>query len=74
MLAYTLPDQYTSREESNGLALSAGTGVDYKRNDALAFRVASIEYLRSKAGKVGGISYSNGLQVTTEMVLRLGTW
>ena len=73
-LAYTLHDQYTSHEESNGLAVSVGTGVDYKVNAGLAVRVASIEYMHSQVGRVGGISYSNGLQVTTGLVVRLGTW
>jgi hypothetical protein len=73
-LAYTLHDQYTSHDESSGVALTVGTGVDYKLNDALAVRVASLEYLRSSVGRVGGMPYANGLQVTTGVVLRLGTW
>jgi hypothetical protein len=74
MLGYTLHDQYTRHEEASGVAISAGTGVDYKLNEALAIRVASIEYLRSSVERVGGMSYGSGLQVTTGMVLRLGTW
>ena len=74
MLAYTLHDQYTSHDESSGVALSAGTGVDYKLSEAFALRVASVEYLKSSVGTVRGLSYSTGLQVTTGMVLRLGTW
>jgi hypothetical protein len=73
-LAYTLHDQYTRSEESSGVALSAGTGVDYKLNEALALRVVSVEYLRSSAGTLGGLPYGKGLQVTMGMVLRLGTW
>lgn len=73
-LAYTLHDQYTGQDESNGLVFSAGTGVDYKLSDALAFRVASLEYVRSSVGTVGGLPYGRGFQVTTGVVLRLGTW
>jgi hypothetical protein len=73
-LAYTLHEQYTTREESSGVAFTAGTGVDYKLNEALAIRVANVEYLKSTAGNAGGASYSRGLQVTTGLVLRLGTW
>jgi hypothetical protein len=65
-LAYTLHDQYTTRDESSGVAFTAGTGVDYKLNEALAIRVANVEYLKSANTK--------GLQVTTGLVLRLGTW
>ena len=74
MLAYSLHDQYTRLEESSGLAISVGTGVDYKLNAALALRVANLEYLRSTIGKLGGMAYSNGLQLTTGLVVRLGTW
>ncbi|HEY7388571.1 MAG TPA: hypothetical protein VH640_08680 [Bryobacteraceae bacterium] len=70
----TWHDQYTSHEEATGMAISAGTGIDYKLNDALAFRVGSVEYLRSSVGMVGGMLYSSGLQVSTGIVLRLGTW
>jgi hypothetical protein len=73
-LTYTLHDLYTRREEVSGLAVSAGTGLDYKLNAALALRVASIEYLRSNAGPLGGLSSSNGFQVSTGMILRIGTW
>jgi len=70
MLDYTLHGKYTTQQESNALALSAGMGVDYRLNPALAIRVASVEYLRSKAGAISG----SGFQMTTGMVLRWGTW
>ena len=41
MLAYTLHDQYTSREESNGVALSAETGVDYKLNAGMVLQLGT---------------------------------
>ncbi len=71
-LGYTLHDQYTSHTESTGLAVTAGAGVDYKLNDALALRVANFEYLYSKARQ--GSSYENGFQFTMGVVLRVGTW
>jgi opacity protein-like surface antigen len=73
-LSYTLHDQYTRREDKSGLAITAGTGVDYKLSDALAIRVARIEYLYSNLDNVGGMSYGRGLQVSAGMVLRIGTW
>ncbi len=65
---------YTKDWETNGFAVAAGTGVDYKINNALAFRVASLEYSRSWTQDLNGINYQNGLQVTTGLVLRMGTW
>jgi len=72
--AAALRDRHTRKEEDNGVAISVGTGVDYRLNAALALRIAGIEYSRSSVAKVGGLPYSNGLQFTTGMVLRLGTW
>ncbi len=73
-LAHRLHDLYTSSEERDGLAISAGTGVDYKLSDAFAIRIANLEYSRSTLARLGGLSYSSGFQFSTGMVLRLGTW
>jgi hypothetical protein len=62
-LHYTLHNQYVTQQEANTLALTAGMGVDYKLNPALAIRVASVEYLKG-----------SGFQMSTGMVLRWGTW
>jgi len=70
ILAYTLHGQYTTQQESNAVAVTAGMGVDYRLNSALAIRVASLEYLRGSARTVPG----SGLHMTTGMVLRWGTW
>jgi hypothetical protein len=43
-------------------------------NSVPAIRVANFEYLRSGERNPGGVSYNNGFQMTTGVVLRLGTW
>ena len=63
-----------AHDESNGFAVQAGTGLDLKLSPALVFRVASLEYSRSYVTANGGLSYANGVQVTTGMVLQVGTW
>ncbi|MCU1237902.1 MAG: hypothetical protein JWP63_5869 [Candidatus Solibacter sp.] len=73
-LDYTLHGQYTTLDESSFFAVTAGMGLDYKLNSALAIRVANFEYLRSGARNLGGVVYNNGFQMTTGMVVRLGTW
>ena len=73
-LDYTLHEQYTTSEEANSLALTAGVGVDYKLNSALALRVANLEYLRSQLPVIGGVSYNHGFQASAGLVLRIGTW
>jgi hypothetical protein len=72
------PDAYSKSSYENGVALSAGTGVDIRLNPALALRVASIEYARSWAGTPGSAAdsrtYQRGLQLSTGVILRIGTW
>jgi hypothetical protein len=67
-------EDYTVQDDSNGFAVAAGGGLDLKINGAIAIRVASIDYRRNWARSINGIDYSNGLQVSAGMVLRMGTW
>ena len=71
---YPLHHLYTKDWETNGFAIAAGTGVDYKINNALSFRVASLEYSHSWTQDLSGVNYQNGLQLTTGLVLCMGTW
>lgn len=71
---YPLHHLYTKNWDTNGFAISAGTGVDYRINNALAFRVASLEYSHSWTQDLNGVNYQNGLQFSTGLVLRMGTW
>jgi len=45
-----------------------------KLNNALSYRVAKLEYSHSWTKELNGIKYQNGLQFTTGLVLRMGTW
>jgi hypothetical protein len=65
---------YTQDWDTSGFAVSMGGGVDYKINNALAFRVASLDYSHSWTNDLNGVNYRNGLQFTTGLVLRMGTW
>jgi hypothetical protein len=71
---YALHALYTSSAETNGLSLAAGSGVDLKLNRALALRVANLEYTHSWVGGLNGLEFQNGLQFSTGLVLRMGTW
>ena len=50
-----LHTKYTQHYETNGFALAAGVGVEYKLNDALAIRVASLDYTRSWTSDLNGV-------------------
>ena len=67
-------EAYTDAVESNGFALTAGGGVDYKMTRALAIRVAEVSYRRSWVGPLWGREYSSGFRVVSGLVLRMGTW
>ena len=69
-----LHTKYTQHYETNGFALAAGIGVEYKLNNALAIRVASLDYTRSWTSDLNGVNYQRGMQFTTGLVLRMGTW
>lgn len=73
-VAASLHEDYTLSEEANGFAISAGAGLDLKLNRALAFRVASLEYSYARTSRLALMNFSNSLQVTTGVVLRIGTW
>ena len=64
---------YTRTNESTGFSVKAGVGVDMKLNSALAFRVANLDYTFSWADEMGG-HHAQGLQLTSGLVLRMGTW
>jgi hypothetical protein len=68
-------DLYTSSSEQAGFTFKAGVGVDMKLNRALALRIASIDYSMSwAAAPLSGSRRSQGLQLTSGLVLRMGTW
>ena len=69
------PEMYTKQEITHGLALTAGTGVDLRVNRAVALRLGSIEYARSWAPvPAGAQSMQQGLQLSSGLILRMGTW
>ena len=76
LLGQDPPDHnsYTRQYETNGFSIAAGTGVDVKLNAALALRVARLEYTRSWVRDLNGFAAPNGLQMSTGLVLRMGTW
>jgi hypothetical protein len=65
---------FTKDWETSGFAIALGTGVDYKLNNALAWRVASLDYQHSWNNELNGVNYQNGLSFTMGLVLHMGTW
>ena len=65
---------YNTDFETAGFAITAGGGVDYKFNEALALRVANLEYAHAWTNDLNGLSYRNAMQFSGGLVLRMGTW
>jgi opacity protein-like surface antigen len=74
--ALDYPDHalYTSDRDGNAFAFKAGAGVDVRLTSALAFRLVGLDYMYSRLDRLDGIGYGQGMQVTTGLVLRMGTW
>jgi hypothetical protein len=70
-----LTQQVVYREwETSGFAVVVGSGVHYKLNNALALRVANLDYQHSWNNRLNGTNYQNGLRFTTGLILNMGTW
>jgi hypothetical protein len=67
-------EDYTDATESNGLAVSTGGGLNYNLHPALTLRVADLSYRRAWTAPLWGREYSGGLQWSSGLVLRMGTW
>jgi len=66
--------KFARQWDTSGFAIATGGGVDYKINNALAWRVASLDYQHSWNNEVRGINYQNAMKFTTGLVLHMGTW
>ena len=71
----TVPyELFAVRTDANGLALAAGGGIDLKITNALSWRVAGVEYVRTFSREPENVRSQEGLRVSMGFVLTLGTW
>jgi hypothetical protein len=71
----TVPyDEFAVRTEANGLALAAGGGLDLKITNALSWRVAGVEYVRTFSRELENVRSQEGLRASMGFVLTMGTW
>ena len=68
---FALHSLYTQDYSRAGFALSMGGGVDWAMNRVVAFRVGNLEYSHAWLHDLNGESYSNGLRLTTGVILRI---
>jgi len=65
---------YQIQYQAFGFNLSAGGGFDAAFSRAFAWRVLEVNYSHAWLPEVHNINASNGLQVRTGVVLRIGSW
>jgi hypothetical protein len=65
---------YTTQSQSTGFAFSVSAGVDLKLTNALALRALDLGYTWTGNATLDGVSYSHAGQISTGLVLRMGTW
>jgi hypothetical protein len=67
-------DDYTEATERHGFAVATGGGLSYNLSSALSLRVADLTYRHAWTSPLWGRDYSSGLQWSSGLVLRMGTW
>jgi len=65
---------YQVEYQQFGFAMSMGGGIDAVFGRAFAWRVLDVQYTHSWVPPVDPINASQGMQVRTGLVLRIGTW
>jgi hypothetical protein len=66
--------EYTTHFETTGVSLVISGGADIRLNQALALRLANVDYVRSWLDPINGYDLNQGYRVSTGLVLRMGTW
>ena len=71
---YPKRSDWSVETASNSPSLAVGGGFDVVVNRAFTWRLANLEYTHSWTSNVGPIRAQNGIRLTMEAVLRIGTW
>jgi hypothetical protein len=71
---YPMRSAWSTEASQNGPSIASGGGLDVVVKRPFTFRVINIEYTRSWMPDVGMIHPQSGIRITTEAVLRIGTW
>ena len=74
----TLPsewyDRYARRDDAASFALKAGGGLHFKVNEAVAIKLAGIDYTHAWLNDALAPQAGTGLQIGAGVVLRFGSW
>jgi hypothetical protein len=71
---YPMRKDWSVEVANNGPSIALGGGVDVVMTKAFAWRLVSVQYTHTWMGDVDMIRPRDGVRVTTQAVLRIGTW
>jgi hypothetical protein len=71
---YPKRSDYSIENSHNGPSIAIGGGFDLVITRPFAWRVLNIEYTHSWMNDVGQIHPQEGLKISTQAVVRIGTW
>ncbi len=71
---YPMRSAYEFETSQDGPSIAAGGGFDWVVTRPFAWRVVNVEYTHSWMSSVGPIHPQEGLKISTQAVVRIGTW
>lgn len=71
---YPKRSDWSIETEQNGPSISVGGGFDVIITRPFAWRVVDVQYTHSWMKNIGQINPQEGLTITTQAVVRIGTW
>lgn len=71
---YPMRSAYEFETAQNGPSIAVGGGFDWVVTRPFAWRIDNIEYTHSWMNDVGQIHPQQGLKISTQAVVRIGTW
>lgn len=71
---YPMRSAWSVESSQNGPSIAAGGGFDWVVTRPFAWRLLNVEYTHSWMDNVGQIKPQGGLKISTQAVVRIGTW
>ena len=71
---YPKRSDWSTETAHNGVSVAAGDGLDIVITRPFAWRLVNLQYTHTWMGDVNTMRPENGIRLTTEAVLRIGTW
>jgi hypothetical protein len=71
---YPMRSAWSVQNSQNGPSIAVGGGFDWIVTRPFAWRIVNLEYTRSWINDVAQIHPQEGLKISTQAVVRIGTW